>query len=203
MPGQRPGIFGGSPDRIRTGVTALRGRRPRPLDDGAVHPRQDSTVPRSRDSGMASGVQTTASQPLWRTGGHAGGPSAATRLTAASTSSPFPLAGRPLARIVVSSKPTPMSRPRRTAARSTGQVAEHFGQLVRAGLRQVDRGEIRRGVPGPTRYPRHPAARVTADGPQPGHHANRRSGHRRPDRSDRSDRLGRELAGSLRHGGVL
>ena len=25
-----------SPDRIRTGVTALRGRRPRPLDDGAV-----------------------------------------------------------------------------------------------------------------------------------------------------------------------
>jgi hypothetical protein len=28
---------GGSPDRIRTGVTALRGRRPRPLDDGAEH----------------------------------------------------------------------------------------------------------------------------------------------------------------------
>jgi hypothetical protein len=27
----------GSPDRIRTGVTALRGRRPRPLDDGAEH----------------------------------------------------------------------------------------------------------------------------------------------------------------------
>jgi hypothetical protein len=26
-----------SPDRIRTGVTALRGRRPRPLDDGAEH----------------------------------------------------------------------------------------------------------------------------------------------------------------------
>ena len=25
----------GSPDRIRTGVTGLRGRRPRPLDDGA------------------------------------------------------------------------------------------------------------------------------------------------------------------------
>src|SRR6185437_3788180 len=25
----------GSPDRIRTGATALRGRRPRPLDDGA------------------------------------------------------------------------------------------------------------------------------------------------------------------------
>jgi hypothetical protein len=151
MPGQRPGIFGGSPDRIRTGVTALRGRRPRPLDDGAVHPRQDSTVPRSRDSGMASGVQTTASQPLWRTGGHAGGPSAATRLTAASTSSPFPLAGRPLARIVVSSKPTRMSRPRRTAARSTGQVAAPYPWC-------------RRGV-------------------------------------DRSDRLGRELAGSLRHRG--
>jgi hypothetical protein len=28
-----------SPDRIRTGVTALRGRRPRPLDDGAKRPR--------------------------------------------------------------------------------------------------------------------------------------------------------------------
>ena len=30
----------GSPDRIRTGVTGLRGRRPRPLDDGAtdLHP---------------------------------------------------------------------------------------------------------------------------------------------------------------------
>src|SRR5215204_372412 len=27
-----------SPDRIRTGATALRGRRPRPLDDGAVRP---------------------------------------------------------------------------------------------------------------------------------------------------------------------
>src|SRR5579863_8437655 len=31
------GTSPGSPDRIRTGVTALRGRRPRPLDDGAVH----------------------------------------------------------------------------------------------------------------------------------------------------------------------
>jgi hypothetical protein len=30
-------LRGGSPDRIRTGVTALRGRRPRPLDDGAEH----------------------------------------------------------------------------------------------------------------------------------------------------------------------
>ena len=30
-------LHSGSPDRIRTGVTALRGRRPRPLDDGAEH----------------------------------------------------------------------------------------------------------------------------------------------------------------------
>jgi hypothetical protein len=29
-------VLDGSPDRIRTGATALRGRRPRPLDDGAV-----------------------------------------------------------------------------------------------------------------------------------------------------------------------
>ena len=34
-----------SPDRIRTGVTALRGRRPRPLDDGAVHVRRQDTLP--------------------------------------------------------------------------------------------------------------------------------------------------------------
>ena len=32
-PGQLPGL--GSPDGIRTRVTGLRGRRPRPLDDGA------------------------------------------------------------------------------------------------------------------------------------------------------------------------
>jgi uncharacterized membrane protein YoaK (UPF0700 family) len=31
-------VVGGSPERIRTAVTALRGRRPRPLDDGAVAP---------------------------------------------------------------------------------------------------------------------------------------------------------------------
>ena len=30
-------VLRSSPDRIRTGVTALRGRRPRPLDDGAEH----------------------------------------------------------------------------------------------------------------------------------------------------------------------
>jgi hypothetical protein len=29
-------VVDGSPDRIRTGATALRGRRPRPLDDGAL-----------------------------------------------------------------------------------------------------------------------------------------------------------------------
>jgi hypothetical protein len=34
-----------SPDRIRTGVTALRGRRPRPLDDGAEHPGGRLTPP--------------------------------------------------------------------------------------------------------------------------------------------------------------
>ena len=31
-----PGLRMGSPEQIRTAVTALRGRRPRPLDDGAV-----------------------------------------------------------------------------------------------------------------------------------------------------------------------
>ena len=36
---QKGGFLSGSPDQIRTGVTGLRGRRPRPLDDGAVvHP---------------------------------------------------------------------------------------------------------------------------------------------------------------------
>jgi hypothetical protein len=48
-----------SPDRIRTGVTALRGRRPRPLDDGAEQV----------DAGRASGVQTTASPPVRPTDG--------------------------------------------------------------------------------------------------------------------------------------
>ena len=44
------GVFGrtpltrnlGSPNRIRTGVTAVRGRRPRPLDDRAALPEMDS-----------------------------------------------------------------------------------------------------------------------------------------------------------------
>src|ERR1700759_4272335 len=53
----------GSPDRIRTGVTALRGRRPRPLDDGAVH---GAGV---LGAGVASAVQTTASPPVRPTGG--------------------------------------------------------------------------------------------------------------------------------------
>ena len=34
-----------SPDRIRTGVTALRGRRPRPLDDGAEIVAEGSASP--------------------------------------------------------------------------------------------------------------------------------------------------------------
>jgi hypothetical protein len=33
-PGEHSGIATGSPDRIRTGVSGLKGRRPRPLDDG-------------------------------------------------------------------------------------------------------------------------------------------------------------------------
>lgn len=36
----------GSPDRIRTGVTGLRGRRPRPLDDGANKAEEYSTLAR-------------------------------------------------------------------------------------------------------------------------------------------------------------
>ena len=53
-----------SPDRIRTGVTALRGRRPRPLDDGAVLCEPCGT-------GVASAVQTTVSPPVRPTGGRA------------------------------------------------------------------------------------------------------------------------------------
>jgi hypothetical protein len=56
-----------SPDRIRTGVTALRGRRPRPLDDGAV-PCPGSTSPGCKPA-ISSGVQTTASTPPGPTGG--------------------------------------------------------------------------------------------------------------------------------------
>ena len=46
-----------SPDRIRTGVTALRGRRPRPLDDGAER------------AGITGSAQTTASATVRPTGG--------------------------------------------------------------------------------------------------------------------------------------
>src|SRR6266545_5923465 len=45
-------VFVGSPERIRTAVTALRGRRPRPLDDGAVAPAGDAA-----GSGMVPGVR--------------------------------------------------------------------------------------------------------------------------------------------------
>jgi hypothetical protein len=55
-----------SPDRIRTGVTALRGRRPRPLDDGAV-PCPNTTRPGPKPA-ISSGVQTTASPPARPTG---------------------------------------------------------------------------------------------------------------------------------------
>ena len=67
-----PAFMSSSPDRIRTGVTALRGRRPRPLDDGAVH--AISGIQPSRRAEMlawASAVQTTASPPVRPTGGHA------------------------------------------------------------------------------------------------------------------------------------
>src|SRR5690242_503319 len=56
-----------SPDRIRTGVTALRGRRPRPLDDGAV-------LVLTCCAGVASAVQTTVSPPVRPTGGSGGNP---------------------------------------------------------------------------------------------------------------------------------
>ena len=39
----------GSPERIRTAVTALRGRRPRPLDDGAMYARAKRSDYVSRD----------------------------------------------------------------------------------------------------------------------------------------------------------
>lgn len=70
--------FVGSPDRIRTGVTALRGRRPRPLDDGAVRGTDRIQLSlRSRDAGEASAVQTTASPPVRPTGCHSGRPASA------------------------------------------------------------------------------------------------------------------------------
>ncbi len=117
-----------SPDRIRTGVTALRGRRPRPLDDGAVHLRQDLTVPAEPrflawPAAYRLPPRNRCSQPGGPDGDQDGRLVSATRLTAASTSSAFPLARRPSARMVVSSRPTRISRPRRIAARSTGQVA--------------------------------------------------------------------------------
>ena len=36
IPCQSQGIQSGSPDQIRTGVSGLKGRRPRPLDDGTL-----------------------------------------------------------------------------------------------------------------------------------------------------------------------
>jgi hypothetical protein len=82
------GDVAGSPDRIRTGVTALRGRRPRPLDDGAVHSR--AVLPQADRTGFAgdtnrssSAQQTTASGAVGPTRaqdrsrckwGHSGGP---------------------------------------------------------------------------------------------------------------------------------
>src|SRR5580693_2974729 len=60
-------VLRSSPDRIRTGVTALRGRRPRPLDDGAEHaPAGILPGPRSGSTGSA---QTTASATVRPTGG--------------------------------------------------------------------------------------------------------------------------------------
>ncbi len=77
QPGPTPGIPGQrnpagpsatcSPDRIRTGVTALRGRRPRPLDDGAV-PCPGNPSPGCKPA-ISSGVQTTASPTAEPTGG--------------------------------------------------------------------------------------------------------------------------------------
>src|SRR3984957_11696317 len=55
-----------SPDRIRTGVTALRGRRPRPLDDGAEHA-PAGILPGPR-SGITGSAQTTASTAVRPTG---------------------------------------------------------------------------------------------------------------------------------------
>lgn len=70
--------FVGSPDRIRTGVTALRGRRPRPLDDGAVRGTDRiSTVPaeprcwrgqRGTDYRLAAGQANRMSQWTARLG---------------------------------------------------------------------------------------------------------------------------------------
>src|SRR5580693_7416285 len=60
-------VLRSSPDRIRTGVTALRGRRPRPLDDGAEHA-PAGILPEPR-SGITGSAQTTASATVRPTGG--------------------------------------------------------------------------------------------------------------------------------------
>ncbi len=83
-----------SPDRIRTGVTALRGRRPRPLDDGAV-PCPSATAPRSKPA-IPSGVQTTASPPARPTGTPtAPNPSPPPSPTATPSTSPTAIPGSP------------------------------------------------------------------------------------------------------------
>jgi uncharacterized membrane protein YfcA len=59
-------IHSGSPDRIRTGVTALRGRRPRPLDDGAEH---GTAGPAGPECWQRQRRKTTASPPVRPTDG--------------------------------------------------------------------------------------------------------------------------------------
>ena len=102
--------FRGSPDRIRTGVTALRGRRPRPLDDGAVHIPTGMKSPvgprywhgqRRTDYRLATVVANRRSRRRAQRGD---------QVDCGFDHSPFPLAGRPSARIVVSWRPTRMSR---------------------------------------------------------------------------------------------
>ena len=110
-----------SPDRIRTGVTALRGRRPRPLDDGAgmspgvPHPRRGTPYRLS-----VSGANTSERD---RQHQHRKYQDSPVRPAAAVTRSPFPAGTEPSGRTVVSSRPTLMSWPSAIEARSTSQVA--------------------------------------------------------------------------------
>jgi hypothetical protein len=102
-----------SPDRIRTGVTALRGRRPRPLDDGAV-PCPNTTRPGPKPA-ISSGVQTTASPPARPTGTPATpitSPTPTPTTTPSTAPTPAPTAASmPAPTVTPTTAPTPGATP--------------------------------------------------------------------------------------------
>ena len=60
--GTRISLFPGSPERIRTAVSALRGRRPRPLDDGA-RTSDSTTVPVTVEPARGGGIEPPITGP--------------------------------------------------------------------------------------------------------------------------------------------